>query len=319
MPIPTDFDVIYLSYDEPNAEKNWAQIKSVIPWAKRVHGIKGFDNAHKECAKNSSTDYFITIDGDNVVDKKFLSDIHHIDLNKIKNSVVSFSGKNFINGLIYGNGGIKIWPKNLVLNMKTHENTDNDGKGEIDFCWKINYIQMNNCYSIVYPNETPFQAFRAGFREGIKMSLEQGKKVDPNNLSNELHGKNYQRLLIWCTIGADVKNGLWAIYGARLGCYMNYIVDWNETNVRDYDWLNHFWENKVMPYFINDNGKFSRKKLKERIQDLGDDLRFRLNMNISEFDETQSKFFKSVYTNPLRTNIMITEDMIDDYYKNLER
>ena len=34
----SDFDVVYISYDEPNAEKNWADLKSKCPWAKRVHG-----------------------------------------------------------------------------------------------------------------------------------------------------------------------------------------------------------------------------------------------------------------------------------------
>ena len=41
-----DCDVVYLSYDEPNAEKNWADLKSKAPRATRVHGVKGVDAAH---------------------------------------------------------------------------------------------------------------------------------------------------------------------------------------------------------------------------------------------------------------------------------
>ena len=37
----SDFDVVYISYDEPNAERNWADLLSKCPWAKRVHGVKG--------------------------------------------------------------------------------------------------------------------------------------------------------------------------------------------------------------------------------------------------------------------------------------
>ena len=33
----TEYDIFYLSYDEPNAEENWADIKNKVPWAKRVH------------------------------------------------------------------------------------------------------------------------------------------------------------------------------------------------------------------------------------------------------------------------------------------
>ena len=39
----------------------------------------------------------------------------HTDL---ANSVISWCGKNTINGLLYGNGGLKCWPKDFVLNMR---------------------------------------------------------------------------------------------------------------------------------------------------------------------------------------------------------
>ena len=36
-----EIDIIYLSYDEPNAEQNYTDLLSKVPWAKRIHGIKG--------------------------------------------------------------------------------------------------------------------------------------------------------------------------------------------------------------------------------------------------------------------------------------
>ena len=63
-----DLDCIYLSYDEPNKEENWARIKNMIPWAVRVDGIKGSDAAHKAAAEASTTDRFVLIDGDNLRD-----------------------------------------------------------------------------------------------------------------------------------------------------------------------------------------------------------------------------------------------------------
>ena len=62
---PIDCDIIYLSYDEPNAEQNYADLCKKVPWAKRVHGVEGSDAAHKACARLSETDRFITVDGDN--------------------------------------------------------------------------------------------------------------------------------------------------------------------------------------------------------------------------------------------------------------
>ena len=58
----SDFDVFYISFDEPKCEENWADLLNKAPWAKRVHGVKGFDAAHKACAEKSETDRFITID-----------------------------------------------------------------------------------------------------------------------------------------------------------------------------------------------------------------------------------------------------------------
>ena len=163
-----DLDVFYISYDEPAKEEHWANLMMKFPFAKRVDGVKGFDNAHKECARQSETSRFITIDGDNIVDEKFFDlEITFPENTDLANSIVSWSAKNMVNGLVYGNGGIKCWPVKLVLEMKTHENAEDETK-KVDFCWDLNYIQMNNIYSEVYNAGSPFQAFRAGYREGVK-------------------------------------------------------------------------------------------------------------------------------------------------------
>ena len=112
---------------------------------------------------------------------------------------------------------LNVGPVDLVLNMKTHENADEETK-KVDFCWDLNYIQMNNIYSTVH-NAGSIKSFRAGYREGVKMSLDEGKVVKPNEFKKRIWPKNYERLITWQNIGADIDNGLWAIYGARLGCY----------------------------------------------------------------------------------------------------
>ena len=37
----TPMDVIFISYDEPNAEKHWQMLKDKCPRAKRVNKVKG--------------------------------------------------------------------------------------------------------------------------------------------------------------------------------------------------------------------------------------------------------------------------------------
>ena len=293
-----DYDIIYLSYDEPNAEKNYANLLTKVPWAKRVHGVKGSDAAHKACAELSETDRFITVDGDNIIRQEFINqEIDFDEHTDLKNSVISWCGRNIINGLMYGNGGLKCWPKEYVLKMKTHENADpNNPQAQVDFCWDLKYIQQNSWYSDVYNNATPQQAWRAGFREGVKMALDQG--VKPTSVEKFLNGhwKNLHRLWIWLMVGADVENGLWAIYGAREGLYKTMVTDWDYVNVRDFEYLNDLWNNEY--------SKITEEMLPYEIMGLGETLKHELRVPIATdpLDEDQSKFFKLVYQNPSRNS-----------------
>jgi YD repeat-containing protein len=68
----SDLDFVYISFREPNKEQNWADLKNKVPWAKRVDGVVGFDSAHKAAAELAETDFFISVDGDNIIDERFL-------------------------------------------------------------------------------------------------------------------------------------------------------------------------------------------------------------------------------------------------------
>jgi len=291
----TDCDVIYLSYDEPNAEENYADLLTKIPWAKRVHGVEGSDAAHKACARLSETERLVVIDGDNKIRPEFISqEIDFIDEVDLSKSVISWGAQNVINNLIYGNGGIKSWPKQLVLEMKTHEAAEADNaKTQVDFCWDINYIQMDSCMSYVHNNATAQQAWRAGFREGVKMGLLEGSKADPATFTKQVHWKNYHRLLTWMNVGADVVNGMYAMYGARLGCFMTNCTDWDYLLVRDFTWLNDLWNTKVHKMSLGD--------VERECIELAQYMNKHLGLPVGRYlDTEQSKFFKEVYRSPPR-------------------
>jgi hypothetical protein len=297
----TEIDCIFISYDEPNADRNYADLLNKAPWAKRVHGVRGSDAAHKAAADLSETERFITVDADNIVDPNFFS-LELEDTGK----QFSWCGKNYINNLVYGNGGLKCWTRAHVQNMQTHENAVSD-QGQVDFCWDSNYQQMANLYSVSYVNASPLQAWRAGFREGVKMTLNNGVKQVLVNPEKQLPKRNYQRLLVWQSIGADVLNGLWAIYGARLGCYMTNCTDWNFRNVRDFEYLNDLFKEHADKEEID---------ITEHVQELGEKLRLKLNLPVADFDVEQSKFFKAVWSNPPRFDSMVKE--LDTTWDELE-
>lgn len=315
----TNFDIVFISYDEPNADKNYADLLEKAPWAKRVHGVKGFDAAHKAAAKVATTDRFITVDADNIVREEFFS--IELDMSKIsKHDVISWAGKNVINGLVYGNGGIKLWPKHVVEQMRTHEAAE-DPKAQVDFCWDIYYYQMNNIYCDVSNNASAYQAFRAGFREGIKLLLEGGQPVDPRLLKQRVHDRNYKRMLVWSSVGADVENGLWAMFGTRLGAYMSNIAraEFDFTLVRDYDWIDGFWANSIQPQFAGAGAKcnatgwtYDADLLKKKIFTFGETLRGQLGLELAELDSNGSKMFKESWINPPRLGALVKESEVDN-------
>ena len=111
-----NLDIFYVSYDEPNKEEFWDDLIMKFPSAKRVDGVKGFDSAHKECARNSNTNWLVTVDGDCIVDPSFFN----VEVDMYSDAVYSWSTRNYINGLEYGNGSLKIWPKDVMLNTKNY-------------------------------------------------------------------------------------------------------------------------------------------------------------------------------------------------------
>ena len=62
------FDVVFISFDEPNADENWIKLRERVPYAMRIHVIKGIANAHIESAKRVTTTHLFRIYADNIVD-----------------------------------------------------------------------------------------------------------------------------------------------------------------------------------------------------------------------------------------------------------
>lgn len=284
-----DLDCIYLSYDEPQKEEFWLKIKNMVPWAKRVDGVKGSDAAHKAAGEASDTERFILIDGDNMPDEDFFNiqlDFTGKDPNYHK-AQFRWKAVNAINGLRYGNGGMSSWTKTYVANMKTHEaQKEGDVSRIADFCLdsKDNlYWAMYDCYSTTYPNQTPFQAWRAGFREGVKMCLNKGEVPTIDEFKETVASRNLNNLTIWHNVGADVENGVWAIYGARLGTYMTLLTEWDAHNVQWFDNYIELWEQHKDHDPLN------------QAEDIGSVLRTKLGLPMCVLNAAQSKFFKRHY------------------------
>jgi hypothetical protein len=283
----TELDLIFISYDEPNADLNYADLLTKAPWAKRVHGVKGSDAAHKAAANLSETDWFITIDGDNIVNERFF-DLEIEDDPKIK--AYGWCGRNSINGLRYGNGGIKIWRKQFVLDMRTHEAAESD-RAQVDFCWENGYRNFPVVYSESIINASPFQAWRAGFREGVKMTLLDGVRVPPQEIKERIWWHNIHRLRMWSTVGAHEENGKYAILGARMGTWMTNCTEWNYIDVRDFEILRDIYNEKVN--HVNPEAD---------AQSLGVQIKQQLGLDWPWLDKGQSKYTLDLYEETINLN-----------------
>jgi hypothetical protein len=277
-----DLDVVYLSYDEPKKEEFWVQIKNMVPWAVRVDGVEGSDAAHKAAADASTTDRFILIDGDNLPNPDFFNLTLDLKDQDYESAVFRWRARNEINGLMYGNGGLSCWTKDFIYNMRTHEHSDGDDDTAVEFCFDPKYWAMHDCYSITYPNATPFQAWRAGFREGVKMCLDRGTKPSLADFKQKAHSRNLDNLAIWHNVGRDVENGQWAMLGARLGTQMTMLSSWDYREVQWFENLSKKWD------------AIKNQNPEPLLANYADSLR-RLDLDIVEMNTEQSKFFKKHY------------------------
>jgi hypothetical protein len=299
-----DLDCVFLTYDEPNREQNWVKIKNMVPWAVRVDGIKGSDAAHKAAAAASSTERFVLIDGDNIPDAKFFNltlDIQDPDTA----CVYRWRARNHINGLMYGNGGLSVWSREFVYAMRTHEASDGTVSNDVEFCFDPNYHAMHDCYSTTYPNGSAQQAWRAGFREGVKMCLNQGARPTVTEFQDRVHRRNLDHLTIWHNVGRDVENGIWAIAGARMGTYMTMITpQWDYRAVQDFAALGDLW-----------------LTVKDQDPELlaghvAEDLVTQLNLPITMMLPKESAFFKQHYRSNWHNRGVMVKEI--DVIRNLE-
>ncbi len=201
-----------LTFDEPNADDNFNHLSEIVPSSQlhRIDGVKGWDAAHKAAAEASNTERFILVDGDAKVYPKFWSQVLRLSP-AYEKGVLSFCARNVVNELCYGYGGLKIWTREFVRKMQTHENST-DPLTAFEFCWLPDYYHFATCWNETLINASPKQAFRAGFREVFKLISPMGVLTRFEQLS---YGSQ-RKLAQWLMLGLDAENGEYCVQGAQI-------------------------------------------------------------------------------------------------------
>lgn len=217
------YDIVFISYHEPNAEENFARLKARFSSAKRVDGIEGIHNAHIAAAKKCFTKMFWVVDGDAVILDTFNFDYK---VNQYDDECVHvWSSQNPINNLIYGYGGVKLLPRKLTLNLNpnTVDMTTSISKG-----FKI----MSEVSNITAFNTDAFSTWRSAFRECCKLAV----------INNE---ESIARLHFWCQLNTYAPFGGYAYMGALAGKIYG---KKNASNpealmkINDFSWLQDLWQ-----------------------------------------------------------------------------
>ena len=113
------------------------------------------------------------------------------------------------------------------------------------------------------------------------MSTDKGKPITAKNYSKSIWKNNLNILSVWCTVGADIENGKFAMLGARMGCFYTVLEPNNEFfKIRDLDEMQKYFE------------EIDTENIDEELGLFGNSLRQQLDIPIAEFNEQDSRFFK---------------------------
>ena len=177
------YDIIFISYNEPQADENFACLKARFPYAQRVQGIKGIHQAHIAAAKKAFTKMFWVVDADAQILDTFNFD-HVVSEYDLENVHV-WRSMNPINDLEYGYGGVKLLPKSLTQSMDVSRP---DMTTSISSLFKA----MPEISNVTAFNVDAFNTWKSAFRECVKLASKTiDRQFGRDAIEGAVQGKQY--------------------------------------------------------------------------------------------------------------------------------
>jgi hypothetical protein len=154
-------DVVFISYREQNAEENWIRVLERAPHAKRVDGVKGIFAAHCRAAEMATSDMFYVVDGDAWLVDRWTFDYQPSIWNR--DCAYVWTSLNPINELKYGYGGVKLFPRQKLLDAWLWQG--------LDMTTEVmkNITVMSGISNETRFNTDEFATWRSAFRECVKL------------------------------------------------------------------------------------------------------------------------------------------------------
>jgi len=189
-------DVVFISYDEPDAEQNWNILAQRCARAKRVHGVAGMETALEAAADLSSTPWYYAVFAKTRLHEQF--DFSYVPdrMQQPKNYI--FDCINTVNGLQYGHMGIVMYNCEGIRALNRANNFGLD----YTLSFAHESVPIVSCYGDF--NQTPYHTWRTAFRECAKLAYfeSQSPTVDGEYRLNTWLSRAQGNHAEWCLKGA---------------------------------------------------------------------------------------------------------------------
>lgn len=218
-------DVIFISYDEPEAEINWKKLQDKCTRAKRVHGVQGMENALAAAAELSSTPWYFCVFGKTELHPDFDFTFQPDYFQQPKHYI--FYSENRVNKLVYGEMAVIMYNCNLIL-----DNQNQEFGLDYTLSFPHEVIPIISTYGNF--NTSPYHTWRTAFREVSKLYDMQEKSPSV---------ETEYRINIWETV-AQGDYAEWALTGAKDGreFYQKYKNDFAyRKNSFNWQWLRNYF------------------------------------------------------------------------------
>jgi hypothetical protein len=226
----TPQDIVFISYDEKNANENWDKLYNLHPRAKRMHGVKGLVPAIKAAASESKTNWFYAVFGKTEIVDTFDFNYQPDYLRHPANYV--FHAYNPILDHSYGHDGVVMYDKNWVLNIN---------EWDLDLTMSHHVVTIPTISCINRLDITAWSAWRTAFREAYKLSYYLDKQY---RIDDQYH------LHLWLT-RENTSAGKYSKLGANQG-YQYYLDNrQRDYKINDWDWLKELFNQTMKEHQLD--------------------------------------------------------------------
>ena len=219
-------DIVFISYDEPGADRNWQILSDRFTRARRIHGVRGMEQALETAADAAQTPWYYAVFAKTELYPAFNFDFVPDYFQQPKHYI--FNSRNTVNGLEYGHMGI------VMYNSAGIRSINKSGKFGLDYTMSFpnESIPILSCLGAF--DQSPYHTWRTAFREAGKLAYFESIKPTVDGA---------YRLDMWST-QATGPYADWCLKGARDGVEFVKDSDYELDTIKQafrWEWLRDYF------------------------------------------------------------------------------